>query len=102
MDWIDTIEHFNTFGRYPLATLAHIIVGVWCGRELELARINKNVSQAVPGVVVFLGWLAYEISEFARIKDNVDVDIANGLGGVLLGIAVWRIINWWGQPSGKP
>lgn len=87
-DWIDAIEHFNTFGKYPLATVVHIGIGMWCGRQLALAHIDKHVSRAISAAVVFVGWLAYEISEFARIHDDVDIDIANGLGAKLIGITV--------------
>ena len=92
MEALSILKHFDTFTAYPLATCVHLLVGIWCGRELELARIQKNISQAVPGVVVFFGWLAYEISEFARVKDSVDVDIANGLTGVFIGIFLWRVL----------
>ena len=92
MDWIDQIEHFNTFGLYPFATVAHILIGIWCGRELELGRIKRDISQSLPGFLVFFGWLAYEIIEFARLHDEGDVDIANGLGGVLIGIFIYRLL----------
>ena len=86
MEWIDMIERFNTFGVYPFATLIHWAIGAYCGRELEIARIHRDVSAAPTGAVVFFGWIAYEITEYLTEHDSPDVDIANGLGGVLLGI----------------
>lgn len=93
MDWIDLIERFNTWGKYPFATLIHWIVGFFCGLEVEAGRLHKNVSQSMTGIVVIGMWICYEISEYWTEHDHPDVDIANGIGGVALGIVAVRIAH---------
>ena len=89
MDWIDTIERFDTFGRYPFSTVIHWLVGIWCGFRLEYG--NRIAS----AVVLFAAWVAYETTEYLTEHDNPDVDIANGIGGLLLGIILAHAWQFW-------
>ena len=100
-DVIDTIEAINTFGKYPFATLIHVVVGGICGwflltgRELCKWGIN-GTSSSLMGLTIFAGWMTYEIVEFARIADTVDKDIANGLLGLFIGIIISKLIWTYG------
>lgn len=99
-DWINLIERFDTFGRYPFETLVHICMGVWCGRELTLARVDKALAAAV----VWLGWIAYQLSEMALNlhagkHDDADVDIANGLAGIFIGITLTTLYHRYRRKS---
>ena len=48
-----------------------------------IARDTKYVMLAI--FLVFL-WCLYEVVEFARIKDDCDIDLANGIGAFVLSI----------------
>ena len=88
----DTIEPFNTFIVYPFATIAHWAVGIFCGIELELAKIHKNVSQAILAAVVFSGgWVVYETVEYLTEHDDPSRDIANGLIFLVIGILLTHV-----------
>lgn len=91
MSWISELKHFNTFADYPVATIAHILVGIWCGRELAIAEQRKNLSEAIGAIIVFFAWIAYETVEFARIRDNGDIDIANGIAGIFIGLFLHKL-----------
>ena len=100
-DVIDTIEAINTFGKYPFATIIHVVVGgiagwlLYCGRELCKWGIN-GTSSSLMGLTIFAGWITYELAEFARIADDVDKDIANGLLGLFVGIIIGKLIWHYG------
>ena len=93
MDWIDTIERFNTWGKYPFATVIHWIVGAYCGVKLAYGKFTNNMSETMIGVIVFLGWIAYETTEYLTERDSPDVDIANGLGGLKLGLILYYLYH---------
>ena len=95
-DVIDQIEHFNTFGKYPFATLVHIFVGGLAGWFLmqgqKAARwAMDGVPSVLIGIAIFAAWCAYEFGEFARIADQVDKDIANGILGLFGGMLIARL-----------
>ena len=92
MDWIDTIENLNTLGKYPFATIIHWTICGFCGYVFQRATRLVDV---VPGVFVFLGWITYEIVEYLIEADRADVDIANGLFGLYLGMLVQWIVTLW-------
>lgn len=92
MEWIDVIERFNTFGKYPFATLIHWLVGYWCGCRLEVAVLRGGrIEQALGACLVFVSWMVYETTEYLTERDSPDVDIANGIGGLILGIALTHL-----------
>lgn len=95
-DVIDTIEQFNTFDRYPFATLVHLTVGIICGwlseRAKQLASIKMPSSPlSLQALLIGIWWIAYETVEFAREHDNGDADIAMGLMGVFIGVILCKI-----------
>ena len=92
MDWIDTIENLNTLGKYPFATMIHWTICGFCGYVFQGATRLEQVAKAV---FVFLGWMAYEIVEYLIEADRADVDIANGLFGLYLGMLLQWIVTLW-------
>lgn len=88
----DTLKPFNTFIIYPFATIAHWAVGIFCGIELELAKIHRNVSQAILAAVVFSGgWIVYESLEQIGWGDKGWVDVGNGLIFLIVGILLTHV-----------
>lgn len=84
----EQLGHFNTAKKYLFATIVHWSIGLFCGIELELAKIHRNVSQAILAAVLFTGWIVYESVEYLTEHDNPSVDIANGIIFLIIGIFV--------------
>ena len=90
MDWIDTIENLNTWGQYPFATAVHWAICGFCGYVFQGAT---RLEQVAKGAFVFTGWMTYEIIEYLIESDRADVDIANGLFGLFLGMTCQWIVT---------
>ena len=92
MDIIDTIERLNTFGRYPFATLVHIAVGFLCGWHGVKGIHKDQTGRVLFAVAFFLFWAGgYEMAEYLTERDSPDIDIANGLAGIVLAMIVYPI-----------
>lgn len=105
---LEILEHFDTLHRYFWETIVHwLVCGVSAALTVHSHYRGVEVLRHLGTVVVFF-WIAYQITEFARIQDDVDIDIANGLiayiAGALLAWAVhenWRKDSWITVKSSK-
>ena len=85
------ISGFNTLHDYAAATVVHwILMGV--GAVLILRSHYKGGPvMRVIGTLLCALWVVYELSEFARIHDNVEKDIANGIFGFCAGAVLHTV-----------
>ena len=85
------IEHLNTLHDYAIATICHwLICGFagWITVNKGKRPCHKLPDVPMPrtvAVCILAFWISYELSEFARIHDRVEADIANGLLGYIVG-----------------
>ena len=93
------LEHFNTFGSYPGATVTHWLICAVAGWIVYMAR---NSNAIVFGIVLISWWCLYEVIEFVRIEDNCDIDLANGLFAFVVGVLIAVIDRNIAQPLLQP
>ena len=96
MDILGTIKGFDTWGVYPFATLIHWLVGFWCGCQMETSIVKRTPSRVISACLVFTAWMVYETVEFVALPnpDRPDIDIANGIIGLFLGVAITHGWHW--------
>lgn len=105
------LEHFNTFHAYAAATITHWLICGIAGGLITHSHYRDGAVLRYVSTIVCLWWISYEVTEFARIGDEGDVDLANGLFAFIVGAGVtwlahrtndfWnhrRFIFWsWGE-----
>ena len=85
------LEHFDTFHRYAAETLAHWSICAVCAAMTVMSHYSREgVVLRHIATCVALWWILYEVTEFARIHDEVDVDLANGLASYIAG----ALLTW--------
>lgn len=84
------LSHFDTLHKYAAATLTHWTICGLAGILTVRSHYRGGPALRLIATVVALWWVSYEATEFARIHDNGDVDIANGLASYIMGaVLAW-------------
>ena len=77
-----------TFGAYPIATISHWVQGIICGVFIAHSLYHNHVKGALVSLPFVLLFLAYEITEYAEIRDHAYIDIFNFAICVWLGLVI--------------
>ena len=86
------LEHFDTIHAYFAATLTHWAICGVAGALTVRSHYRGGPVMRIVATLVALWWIAYETTEFARIHDQVDVDLANGLAAYIIGaVGTWLV-----------
>lgn len=88
------LEHFNTLHQYAAATLTHWAICGVAGGLTVYSHYRGGPTMRLVATVIALWWIAYETTEFARIRDNVDVDLANGLFAYIVATAGCWLVHY--------
>ena len=96
---METFEHFWTFTKYPIGTAFHWLQGALVGWLFYHAHAHASVVRAILALTLSMIFLNYEETEFLRINDDGDKDIANFLYALYLSWIVCNIVERFRQGS---
>ena len=93
------LEHFDTLHQYFIATLAHWTLCALAGAMILHSHIRGGIVLRWFATLLATWWCLYEIMEYQRIQDQVDIDLANGLAAFIAGFALawlyhYKIRKW--------
>lgn len=80
---------------YPAATGFHWALCAVAGFLVQNSSIHGGEHARIVSISMLGMFVAYEISEFARIHDMVELDIAQGFAAYLLAVlGTWAYHKW--------